>query len=882
MEVVLTTMISLRMNIVFVLSVAIFFAMICFPKSADAENLLDRIRNVSEQVDGGVRIDALTEYQAFYVMLQGTLLDHGEPWPHARVHVDQLSHEDQVGFYLLARMSTNRWLSPLLERGDFSATSNPCDDQSYRLQTAFLHSVEPAPWCGRDQLDAAIWLLDQVNQGAFNNKPENLAQVFLLLHTAGGDLSPLEVKAAIIGDNRLEPTSRLAREVTPPYGARFNGKLHNTTSVFESWEDWAKNPAPEISDHDIIFFADQALENNLRFLNRIPRIPSPYFDPDISRIQYMIGNSVSFSGVFGRYNYRGSDTSGDPTFKLIVNTLHLDRAESRTWNGSGQFSYGELNMTDVIEPPVLVFHGPQPIIFARKVTLGDRILKTPLRIWAWINKTGFSDRNGDCPIDNAVRHFSLKQISAENPFRSEYMEISGPNCTSDLLLIWQSLISWEIGNRPQNIFHRYSTVLSPSSGNDPFGAGFVGGFYSFDYLRSLPWDAPEFKQNYTQERVFISNDVDLAKNFFGQSALENWGLSVSRRLRAQITLARISEDLDSIGSLLRRSLLVSKTFFTEPTSATVSELTIMLDEITDLRNRLSNSRRVLPQIEIPRSPATSTVRLVGTGASLDVWSLPSGASVVSFSDPISNQAKYLRVWLPENVDNTIFVEAELEVRTPSGILTILNEEVVTRGYQFLGDYDRLKSLTPRQNNGSDWKIESMRVAANGNYVVTFAVAEQYLPIFGAAITSAPGFSILFDWEIEADPILDSLSFGPIATSLLIEEAGSFEKTVFRPPPGSTMREFTFINRADFINNKRVVKAQVNIEILGSEGELLQSGINIELARQGLASARKSAKLFVPPGFQVAYDVIWHLEDGSTLVGREVLGTGYRHYVDWEG
>jgi hypothetical protein len=515
---------SPQMNGFLSLVAATFIAALSAPQNADAQDLLKKIQNISEQVDGGVIIDGLTPFQDFYSILEGALHDHGEPWPHARIHVEQLDHDDRVGFYFLVRMSTNRWLSPLLERRpELLENRYPCDDQEYRLQAYSLHAVDPTPWCIIEQWNAATWLLEQVNSGALQKDEEKMAQTFLLLHTAGGDLSPLEVKAALIGDAKLTPADLPERDVSPPNGARFDPQTHKTNDIFESWENWSKTRAPEINSHDIIFFEDQSLENNLRFLNRIPRIPGPYFDAAASHVQYMIGNSISFSGVFGRYNDEFVDVPGDPTFKLIVNDLHIDRSQSRNWHGAGEFKFGEINMSDLIEPPVLIFHGPRPVIFARRVTLGDRILKTPLRLWAWINESHFSEAHKGCPIDSTVRQYSLKQISKDNPFRRQYLSIDGVNCTSELLLLWQSVISWEIANRPQNIFHRYANVLTPSSGNDPFGAGFVGGFYTDEYHRSLPWDAPKFKKNYTQERVFISNDMDLAREFFGQSALESWG-----------------------------------------------------------------------------------------------------------------------------------------------------------------------------------------------------------------------------------------------------------------------------------------------------------------------------------------------------------------------
>jgi hypothetical protein len=267
---------------------------------------------------------------------------------------------------------------------------------------------------------------------------------------------------------------------------------------------------------------------------------------------------------------------------------------------------------------------------------------------------------------------------------------------------------------------------------------------------------------------------------------------------------------------------------------------------------------------------------------LDVWSLPFGARIVPFVDPSSNTTKFLRLWIPENEDGVVFVELELQVRSPYKVLVALNEEVSSRGYQFRGDYDSLKTLAPRQNNGSGWKIENSRMAVNGNYVFTLSISEEYLPIFGKMVTSAPGFNVLFDWEIEGDPVLDSSTFGPIATSFFVENADSFEKIAYRPPLGSSTRDFVFVNREDHIDGKRIVMAEVSLEVLGSDGDILQSGIVFELGRQGLPSARKNIKLLVPPGFQIAYSVIWHLEGGSELMGREMLGTGYRHYVEWEG
>ncbi len=831
-------------------------------QSTNAETLLEKVADVTSPTT-----DA--SFKRFYLNLLGTFIDQGEPVPLSRMNIETFSLPDQVHFYFLARMATLGWLRPLLrDRDPYS-----CDALQLRLQSVFVSGFQDPAWCDQLQWDAAHWLLSQLNDRHLTSKPNLVAKLFLLMHTVGIDLSPLEVRSAIEGTNQFPPPGKIVVERTPYLSQHIHNPI-DTTSPYESWNPWTQTLNHELLRRPLVYFWHQRLHNNRRFLSRIDDIRGGSIYADIyegKTAQYYIGQRLTVEGTFGLRTSPSTDTPDNTYsgFKLLVNELHLDRTMS-------PLSFGEINMTDIVEPPILNFSvksravNNNPIILARTITLGSQILEAPLRMWSWVSKSLDLPTAYRCPISARHLAFSLKQISPTNPYVSLYnMAIDKSNCIPLLLQEWRNILSFEIDRNPQHILHRYVSIATPG-GMYRDGAGFVAQIFA-GYLKEKVAD-----------QIYVRPSTEPAVAQFSQEALEQWGVAADAYLNGELIGAGASGDKGAVGRIVRERLLLRRKPFTKMSSKSVSYWTTNNESL----QRQSESLRMVYRVEdVDRwgSRFGSTyAKLIGTEGTLDLWNVPDAIRILEMQNTRTSPPTFFHLWKERlrDSDEKLYVGFAAKAETSSSILPYLKEAIERKGFLYSGILPDATVMELRPRGSTVFRHESV-VPKKGNAMMVllstdFATVSSLIE----SLVSEGGMNVTVSWSM--DPMMNEDIRLEQPGSIGILSGGSrgcgIDDCVVVHSDGFQLTELTFVNHAGSSEEKGAVEAVVNFDIEGSDGELLYAGLLVRLGWEKKGTHRRNVRLMLPEEFRLVYRVRWVRGNGSDWIDAERISEGRRVYI----
>ena len=849
-----------------ILLVILALASASIAQAAHSQTLLDKVAAVTSPQTTD------TTLGHFHGRLIGALIDQGEPVPYWSMDIGAFTPVDQVHFYFLARMVTLGWLRPLLEdRYPYS-----CDETRLRLQSLLVSGIEYFTWCRKEQWDAAHWLLTLVNERNLDSNTELMQKLFLLMHTSGIDLSPIEVRAAIEGTRGVSPRFRLTVSGSPYLSEHIHNDMDLSTP-YESWNPWTETSSDELIHRPLVYFWDQHLHNNVRFLSRIEDIRGGFTYADIyeaGNTQYYIGHRLAVEGIFG---LRTSPVPNESEhiysgLKLLVNELYLDRSVS-------PLSFGQINMTDIVEPPILNFAirpgvNNNPVIIARNITLGPRILDAPERLWSWIAETLGLSYPLNCPFTDHLIAFSLKQISSDNPYVKQYYDgRKRTNCIRSLLRTWKKILSYEMSRRPEHILHRYVSISTPGGG-DFHGAGFVAQVFAVHLKKKVAG------------QIYVRPSTELAISLFGQEALENWGVAADVYLSGEMIRAEASGDNMALGRAIRDRLFLRRMLFTPITSRTGSYWTRSNEALqhraqalgTDFRVADADRWRNLVDLDYPQ--------LVGTEGTLELWSIPDVIRIIQSQWSSQSRSTFFQLWKVDRTDDStddqakMYVGFEAQLATSKQILPRFQEAIEKRGYLYMGHVPDVERLEIRPHQSMHFALESVVSKPDDMILVFLSTDSTSLPMLLMELSRKEGLSATIGWSL--DPSADK--------GETLDQSGVLLRIAGQP--GECHADRCFVHRADnaqmekivFVNQTRegerrdTIGAVVDFDIEDSDGKLLYERLRVRFGQKGAPGHRRYVRLMMPEEFRIVYRVQWLGSDGAVVVDEERFTNRHRVYI----
>lgn len=857
----------------------------------------------------------------FIALVKNTELSTGDGHTVSSIDLSNFGRIEYLSFYLMYRAIQYSWFSPLLS--DFGDHTQPCSPQQLSLQSYFKASIEKPAWCEKEQLEAARWLFDVLNKSDASES-NTIKALFLLAHTAGPDLSPLEVMSAVTGKFSGIPPDHTVKPVQPPYLSKLPAGRQLTT--FDGWDAWAGVPDASMLDANAILFWDQHLKGTAPIPMAIPDIRSPqaFFTNLAPTSKYFVGNELAFEGSFQLIfdppppppptkMPQGGFVVNDQPYAgafIVANSIVLDR----TLSGN---KWGLLDEADMRQFPILSFSGLRSagaVLIARNFVLGGTSRDLPQRVWDTIALASTQDVGG-CGIGDRVFQFSTKGIDPNNLQLSQfYSARSTQDCFGRALRTWGRVLEYEISSKPINVLHRLIRVD-------------LNGIRQAPYASTLLTDAPAF---------------------VGQKLLSDWNVAASERLLLQVRSAELQDDREGLGKALRDAEALRGRFLVQPTASSAQSLASTFAQISAVRDQKQGTRLLIRGSDYPEIPSLSAALLLGSATSKETWLIPSSLRVMPITpDPLN--LRFARLWIDEknagpSQNVTLQLSALMSAARGSDLEVKLALE--RRGLQYSGQAGEVVFEGIRQSTSPDWSFDSISHVSGSGFLVTIRTSDNYFPVLKQQIGRPPGIPIEIDWHSTRDPKVSSATYGPIQTVIglfglpwnpLPIEAGKVRNPsrlpvditsastgdgptrLVDPPirimPGATLPldglglgtptkldtvidyngtvpvedkisavapnwfvlPLKLFNMADTKNGKQVIELRLRLTILDGDGTIVDGPFEVRLGRFGQPEAAQAIQRLVPQGFRVRWDGEWLLADNSiiSVVSSETESTEVR-------
>lgn len=832
----------------------------------------------------------------FVKLVRMTQLDLGEPVSVASIYAEKLGPAEYFRFYLMYRATENGWFGPLLS--EYAPTATPCSDQQLELQPTFVASLHEPVWCERHQWEAATWLFDTLNGDGGDDGIGSLRRIFLLAHTAGADLSPLEVMAAVTDRYpSIQPRREPLHNSQPPYKSQLPAGAD--LSTFEGWDAWNVDAPQALLDADVVWFWNQHVRDTPWNPSRIRDLRQPVlaniYTPSSSR--YFVGNELRIEGSAGLdFAYDPPDPEAFTGLFVAVNTLILDRGFAGT-------PWGALDEADVRQFPVLTVNGKRSagaVLVARNFVLGANARDLPTRVWRTIGAPLFKgDAAAGCPLDQRVLGFALKNIGEANLYASAFLStIDETNCFDRALQTFSRVLEYEFSTRPDHVIHRYVHVD----------------------LDGLP------------KQPYATGQIAEAPSFLGQALLARWNVAAAERLLLQVRSAELQEAREDLGKYLRDAESLRGRFLTTPTAETTARLSTIFADISAVRDAKKGVRLLVRGSDFAEASTLASALLLGSATSKDTWLIPDRLRVAPYTE-VAGTPKFARVWVDEQSTGGADVRVNflVEMMASATAQAAAGPALRARGMVYSGVATDIECTGIRQSTTTQWKFESISRLDRLRFLVTIRTSEAYLQVLLLQLARPPGLPVQVDWKNSTDPTINSQNYGPIVgavglfgvpwINLPIQDGAivnstpwpldvvalvspstivsvdpglplasggkvmlpaqappdvSHAATVLDPrgeiplqdklsfvPPQWAVLPISFVNTVDTLGGAPVRELTLRVTAIDADGKPVTEAFPLTLGRFGLEDASQIIPLLLPPGFLLRVEGQWRLADGKS-------------------
>lgn len=838
-----------------------------------------------------------------------------------------LSDKEYLHFYLLSRAADLGWFHPLLPNYGatlpYGATPRDCSDQELSLQSYHVAAFRQPAWCEHYQWKAAKWIFDILNSPPADDTKGNIAKLFFLAETAGGDLTALEVQNAVTGQYAKLKPAQFPASTTAPYRSQFDSS--NNQSVYEAWNSWSNKPEEKLRTADLLFFYKQKLQRTKAY--------GPFDDiRDIStasniftskKSQYFLGNELVVNGALG-LDYDAPQLPKQPGHAtefayagpfIAVNSLTLDSLLSG-------YKWGALDYSDFYQPPVISVKETGSVggmvIATRSLTIGNTILDRPERIWSTIGEKVYPT-TGTCTLDQQTLGFALKQVNLKNSLvPALYATLGKDSCFQNSLAIWKQVLRLETDARPNAIMHRYIDI----------------------------------RLNDTRLSPFIISNFEEAVPYFGQSALQRWNVAIAKRLLTEVYLAELSGRREELGSLLRDAESLRGRFLITPSNDAANELFPIFAQLRATMTTLSGKRLLLRGSSFPEVPELAASLFLASASSSDTWLIPTSIRL-SATSPGKNP-KFGRLWADVANPATGYVRLQFlaEMYSPSTLQSAAKRLAAIKNWKFGGLAHDIRYLGIKQAGAADWIVEDQVRISDDTFLFTIRTKQSFLPVLLAQLAKPPGLPLSIDWAVPTDSDVSSASSGPITgvvglsaipwklsniSQATVSNETSFPARVvtlntttgtipitpgFDLAPGASAPIPDYLNamlaggtligaeslldpagfvdvksKLDYVANdssivpvqienllsaidgESIRETQIRIDFNGPNGSRLLGPISVSLAAFGLPESRSELKLLLPAGFKMSYSAIFVLKNGARIQGPAGVEDGLKISID---
>ena len=844
----------------------------------------------------------------FGELLRRTEISNGDGQMIAYINASKLNKRQFFHLYLMAQAFRAGWFKPVFSQ--FGSNGEVCSPTELQLQNNFVASYNEPVWCHGEQWRSASWLYKTINEINESERDGDwrLRKIFYLLHTANSDLSPLEVEAAITGRHQGLQPAKFPKKGELPYKSQL--PANKDLTVFEGWESWMEPQDERLYSADAVLFARQELVSPHRTAVDLLRTRTMAGIYVSQSSRYLVGNELTLKGAFG-INFKsrmipGAQPNHAPESEyaglfVIGNTVVLDSAESG-------HQYGYLDYSDFYQYPPLTINGDGStglVLLSRKIAIGQFLSDRMRRIWNKIGEQEFPTTNG-CGIDERTIAFSLKQIAPENIQGASLTKaLKGQNCFDRLFAAWPGVVQEELDSRPSHILHRYVHVILGGLRRSAYAVSDIdsaGAFFGTKLLEN--WNVAVVKQLLLQIR---SAQLQDARDDIGNLVRD--AESIRPRFLVNPSSASVNEllktfqEINDIKSTIRgRRILIRGSSMPDAPSiasaillgdAASRDTWLVPSEVSLMPLQTSSSAYKFGRVSTENAPGSTTIRLQ---VILDLQVSPNlqyevkralDARGLRFAG-MASDVDFIRLRQSTSLDWSI--ESQSKIGPSRFIVTIRCTQ----------DYFPILSAELARSPGLpiqiDWQHQTDQ-AVNSSMVGPITGVLRFQGIATTLRPDADGrVRNPASLPMEIVAVLTNGAFHPVSPTIPLRDGeevvlssntiGSnlqgkvemvsaiwdpsakipFQDKIDFVAPTWSIVPIQIQNLSDFINQRKVVAAEVWVGAIDDLGKKIYEDIKIDLSQYGMQDARQELKLFLPPGFQLQYSSQFLLDDGSRLQG----------------
>jgi hypothetical protein len=450
----------------------------------------------------------------------------------------------QLRIYLLTQAIAKGWMqflsTPLGNTPKCSTGQLPLYFEASDISARFI--------CPIEEQEAAKWLFAVLNSPTSNST--ELAQILVLLLTAGHNLSVVEAYAAVTGTYpEINPSGRsLSQTSWPPGPIPIGQQPPVVTPSTELWNAWGGPQSVTVKQNSrAIYFWNQDVQSDVVGAD-IVEPDSAIYSPWGQDFVQLVGNELSLTGIFTVY-FSSPGLIGQPRFYIAANRLNFELTSIAGRN------VGTLNASDYFNLPVLRvlanISGPV-VVAAKTITFGDHLKNRPTRVYRAFASIFSEDQ---CPLTVRVIEFASKFVSRSNQYLNDLKNAGGGiHCVDNFFSIWAKLIELELKNNPGPALQETAIIAPSSSGQ--------------------------------LERVYATTDMDSAVAAFEQATLETWGLKAANKVLYDVNTANLAGSKKELYLDLRNAEAIHSNLLVTPTSKTQQQLNAIFEKLARLRSEL--------------------------------------------------------------------------------------------------------------------------------------------------------------------------------------------------------------------------------------------------------------------------------------------------------
>ena len=212
---------------------------------------------------------------------------------------------------------------------------------------------------------------------------------------------------------------------------------------------------------------------------------------------------------------------------------------------------------------------------------------------------------------------------------------------------------------------------------------------------------------------------------------------------------------------MRSRLLVT------PTSATVTDLGAVFDELAQSKSKLASARVIIRGASFSEEPILSSTWLLGAAASSDTWLIPSSLALKPVT---ADYGRLGRLWVGNAAEKDPEVRLQFLARftTTGGIEAAAARALKARGFRYAGVASELTFTGVRQAAPGTWRFEDPVPLDSNSLLLSIATRQSSLQLLLEQLNTT-GLPVEVDWK-SVDPLVSSERSGPIRSFIRLGNA----------------------------------------------------------------------------------------------------------------